>query len=323
VLSGVARGSSVIAIQVFSRFSPAQCDGAAPCARSYVSDQVAALEYVYALRMTHDIAAVNLSLGGGRYESTGTCDSANRALKAAIDNLREAGVATVIAAGNGGYAKALSSPGCISSAVSVGAVTKDDVIPWWSSSASFLKLLAPGSAIVSSVPGGDYAYMSGTSMATPHVAGAFALLHRRDPSATVDAILARLRDTGRLIGDPRNGRSFPRIALAEALEGWGTASTISLTSLDSGETVTGGQRVTVTWSRAAHVAHSDVYFSRDGGQTWKRIARTRNGYFTWRTPTVKNAAACRVKVVAYDRKGKSLAIDKSAMDFWLEPRASS
>ncbi len=320
--SGVARGSKVIAIQVFSRFTGAQCGGASPCARSYVSDQVAALEHVYALRMTHDIAAVNLSLGGGRWDSMGACDSANRALKSAIDNLREAGIATVAAAGNSGNARALSAPGCISSAVSVGAVGVGDVIPSWSSSASFLKLLAPGSMIVSAVPGGSYAYMSGTSMATPHVAGAFALLHRRDPSATVDAVLARLRESGRLIGDPRNGKSFPRLAIAAALEGWGTESTISLTSLDAGESVTGGARVTLTWDRAPRVARTDVYLSKDGGMTWRRIGRVKTGAFVWKSPKVKTAVTtCRLKVVAYDAKGKSLAVDKSATDFRLEPRA--
>lgn len=323
LLNGVARGSKLIAIQVFSRFTGATCGGGvSPCARSYVSDQIAALEHVYALRATHDIAAVNLSLGGGRYDSVGACDSANSALRSAIDNLREAGIATVAAAGNSGYAKQLSAPGCISSAVSVGAVTKGDVIPWWSNAAPFLKLVAPGSAIVSAVPGGWYAYMSGTSMATPHVAGAFALLHQRDRSATVDAILARLRETGRLIGDPRNGRSFPRVSIVAALEGWGTESTISLTSLDSGERVTGGERVTVTWDRAPRVARTDLYLSQNGGLTWKRIGRVRGGSFAWRPPRVASAlASCRVKVVAYDAKGRSLAVDKSATDFEIGPRS--
>ncbi len=320
--SGVARGAQLIAIQVFSRFTGSSCGGAPACALSYVSDQVAALEHVYELRSSFDIAAVNLSLGGGRYDSAASCDSANSALKAAIDNLRGAGVATVIAAGNSGYANSLSAPGCISSAVSVGATTKGDTIPSYSNAAPFLKLLAPGSSIRSSIPNGMYATMGGTSMATPHVAGAFALLHQRSPSATVDAILERLRATGRSIADMRNGRSFPRIALAAALDGWGAAPTISLTALDAGGSVIGGDRVTVTWTKSAEVARAALYFSRDSGRTWRRIApRVAGGEFVWRAPKVKHAiATCRVKVVAVNAQGMAVAVDASALDFSLEPR---
>jgi subtilisin family serine protease len=319
--SGIARGAQLIAIQVFSRFSGPSCGGAPTCALSYVSDQVAALEHVYSLRQTYDVAAVNLSLGGGRFASAASCDAANTALKAAIDNLRAAGIATVVAAGNSGYTDALSAPGCISSAVSVGATTKADAIPSYSNSAAFLKLLAPGSSIVSAVPHGLYAYMSGTSMATPHVAGAFALMHQRDPSASVDAILARLRATGRSLADARNGRVFSRIALADALAGWG-APAIALTALDAGGSVVGGDRVTLTWTASAVVARTLVYFSRDGGATWHRVGRpVTGGQLVWQSPRVrKPVASCRVRVVAVDAHGRPLAADASARDFSLLPR---
>jgi subtilisin len=322
--SGIARGASLLAIQVFSRFGGDSCGGAPSCALSYVSDQIAALEYVYDVRQTFNLAAVNLSLGGGRYSSSASCDSANAGLKAAIDNLRAAGIATVIAAGNSGDDSALSAPGCISSAVSVGATTKADAVASYSNSAAFLKLLAPGSGIVSSIPKGSFAQMSGTSMATPHVAGAFALLHQRDASASVESILERLRTTGTPIADPRNGRVVPRIAIQAALSGWGTPL-IALTSLDQGGSVTSGQRVTVSWSKAAAVTRSVVYLSRDGGATWKRISRPMRGdTFLWKVPTVRNAVAgCRVKVVAVNRKGQPLASDASALAFSLEPKPAS
>ncbi len=61
-LAGVARGASILSIQVFSRFTGNPCAGGEnPCALSYVSDQLAALEHVYDLHTVYHIAAVNMS----------------------------------------------------------------------------------------------------------------------------------------------------------------------------------------------------------------------------------------------------------------------
>lgn len=206
--SGVARDANIMAIQVFSRFSSAaQCGSTGPCVMSYTSDQLSALNHVYSQRGNFNIAAVNMSLGGGQFSAV--CD--NDPLKSAIDLLRSAGIATVVAAGNEGYTQALAGPACISSAISVGATTKSDNVSSFSNSASFLDLLAPGSAINSSVPGGSYSSFSGTSMAAPHVAGAIAVLKGINTSASVDQIEVALKQTGQSITDSRNGLSLPRI----------------------------------------------------------------------------------------------------------------
>ena len=217
--SGVAKEASLIAVQVFSRFevSSGYCSGSNPCALSYNSDQIKGLERVYALRSTYSIAAVNMSLGGGRYYSQATCDSATASTKAAIDNLRSVNIATVIASGNSYYSDSMGSPGCISTAVSVGATTKADVVASYSNGVSFLNLLAPGSAINSSIPGNAYASWNGTSMATPHVAGAWAVLKGGKPTATVTEVLNALYSTGVDIVDSRNGLHFRRINVNSAL----------------------------------------------------------------------------------------------------------
>src|SRR4029077_8341052 len=75
----------------------------------------------------------------------------------------------------------------------------------FSNSVSFLSLLAPGSAITSSMPGGGFGTASGTSMATPHVTGTWALLKSAKPTATVSELLADLQNGGLPITDPRNG----------------------------------------------------------------------------------------------------------------------
>jgi len=217
-IAGVARGAGVFAIQVFTRvIDPAQCGGAAPCIGAFSSDVIAGLEHVYAVALggTRDIAAVNMSLGGSLF--TSPCD--NEPYKPIIDNLRAIGVATVVAAGNTGIPFAISSPACISSAVSVGSTDADDAVSAFSNAASFLSLLAPGESITSSITGGTYSSASGTSMATPHVAGAFAVLHQAAPGASVAQILGRLRSTGLPIRDGRllGGSTVPRIRLLRAL----------------------------------------------------------------------------------------------------------
>jgi hypothetical protein len=213
---GVGRGASIMAVQVFSQVNSfILCGGAAPCLGAFTSDILAALERVYELRTTHNFAAVNMSLGGGLFSST--CD--DEPYKPFIDNLRAAGIATVVASGNDGATNQISAPACISSAVSVGATTKDDRVADYSNVAPFLSLFAPGDEIISSYPGENFAVASGTSMAAPHVAGAWAILKQAAPTASVDEILQALTGTGLPITDPRagTGTTRPRIQVDLAL----------------------------------------------------------------------------------------------------------
>ena len=235
---GVAPSANLIAVQVFSRFDSSNCNpGDTYCALSYTSDQIKGLERVYALRSTYNIASVNMSLGGGYYSSQSACDLDNAAQKFAIDNLRSVGIATVIASGNDGYSSGMGSPGCISSAISVGSTTSnapgysDDQVSYFSNSVNFLDLLAPGQTINSSVPGGGYDAWNGTSMATPHVAGVFALMHQRFPGEGVDSLEARLKSTGTPILDTRNGVVTPRVNLNNALIIPSTATQADITQI--------------------------------------------------------------------------------------------
>ena len=220
---GIAKGAQVMPIQVFAKVTDAQsCGGTAPCLGGFDSDIIAGLEYVYntALAGTYNIVSANMSLGEGDFEAP--CDDSP--FKPMIDNLRAVNIATVAAAGNDGLPYALSAPACVSSAVSVGASTKGNEVAWFSNVAPFLSVFAPGESIRSSVPGGGYESLDGTSMASPHVAGAWGLLRQAVPDASVDTVLSSLVSTGLPITDDRYGDLFgpgstiPLVRLKNALD---------------------------------------------------------------------------------------------------------
>lgn len=228
--SGVAPGSQLISVQVFSAgLDSSLCfPDPAPCILAWESDVIRGLNYVYGLRNTFSIAAVNMSLGGA--PSTSNCS--NEPEMPLITQLRNARIPTVAASGNDGTKYSLSAPACVPGAVSVGATSDtSDTVMSYSNSASSLSLLAPGSTIISSVPPGTSGAFAcpapfaagtclgveGTSMATPHVAGAFALLHQKQPAASVSDNLALLRSTGLPVVDSANGVSTPRIKVDAAV----------------------------------------------------------------------------------------------------------
>ncbi len=268
--SGVAPGVSIIAIQVFSRFETSdECGNTYPCAMAFDSDIILGLERVYDLRGTYNISSVNLSLGSGDYSNY--CDSEPE--KPSIDNLKSVNIATIIASGNNGDKGGISAPACISSAVSVGA-TDDitDMVTAFSNSASFLSLLAPGEWITSSIPGGGYGTWAGTSMAAPHVTGAWALLRQARPSANVDQVLTALGTTGLGIMDT-NSITKPRIRVDQALLAL-SGCTYSINPVVSDILPSSGGIGTITVATQSGCAWS---VSIDSAPTWMTITSGSSG----------------------------------------------
>jgi subtilisin family serine protease len=230
---GVAKDADIVAVQIFSPFNASECgnDSNEPCVMTWDSDQLAALDYILTLRGTYPIAAINMSIGGDQYSDQASCDADNDNpfLKDAIDKLRNAGIATVSVSGNDSSCDSIEAPGCISSAVAVGAVDDNDREAFFNDwQYSMLDLLAPGVQIVSAVPDSPSSckYLSGTSMAAPQVTGAWAILKQKDPSASVSDILHALESTGLPVrNSPCSGISGildtndykPRIDVASAL----------------------------------------------------------------------------------------------------------
>ncbi|HRY18212.1 MAG TPA: S8 family serine peptidase [Candidatus Competibacteraceae bacterium] len=212
IVLGVAPGARIAALDVFRN------DGFA-----YSSDIIEAINWVIANRDIYNIVAINLSLGGNRYDVPCPSD----VFATPIANARVAGILTTIASGNEGDKNAIDSPACVPAAISVGAVydasqgdiswsnctdrnIQADQVACFSNSADFLTLLAPGALITAAG-----ATMGGTSQATPHVAGAIAVLRAAYPSESLDAIIARLSNNGVLVTDT-NGVVKPRIDLLSA-----------------------------------------------------------------------------------------------------------
>ena len=139
---------------------------------------------------------ISASWGGGGY---------SQALYDAIKSARDAGVLFVAAAGNSGLNTDLfpSYPSSydLDNVISVGALAKNDVLASFSNyGESSVDIAAPGVAILSTVPGGSYDSYSGTSMATPHVAGVAALVKSNNSNLSYLELKARIFDANTIAG---------------------------------------------------------------------------------------------------------------------------
>jgi len=185
IFRGVAPDSSLMAAKVLDS------DGF-----GFESDVASGIDWCVA----NGADVINLSLGGD--PSLGTCDSDLGAM--AVNDAVAAGVIVAVASGNDGYINAISSPACASGAIAVGAIDDFDGRTPFSNEGPQLDVVAPGDPVTSlraPINGGGFATFSGTSMATPHVAGLAALILDANPALTQTQVRSAIENNALDLGD--------------------------------------------------------------------------------------------------------------------------
>ena len=259
---GAATGSTILSLQVLD----ANGGGS-------MSDVMAALDWLLEYGSYFDIRVVNLSLGKGISESN-TTDP----LVLAVEALWDAGMVVVVAAGNDGNAGSMTitSPGNSRKVITVGSLTDngtgtdytDDYVSSFSSTGPTVgdlvlkpDLVAPGNRIVAAVAQGTtlanllpgrvvnctanqcgsiYLEMSGTSMATPLVSAAVALMLEKNPTLSPATVKARLMRSARKISADASSAGAGLLDVDAALGETGTITGDALSPLMIPDAATNG-----------------------------------------------------------------------------------
>jgi subtilisin len=178
----------------------------------------------------------------------------SQALHDAVDDAAANGVLIVAAAGNSGVASGIGDtmgyPGKYDSVLSVAAVNKYHHRASWSSTGSNLGVSAPGVNIRSTIPGAGYATYSGTSMATPHVAGVAALVYSAHPDWTNQQVRQQIVSTATPLGNAWfYGAGLVNATAAVNFSAQATAGTVGMGEAILEDGYTGEDGMPFSWER--------------------------------------------------------------------------
>lgn len=207
-VKGVAPDANIIAVKV--------CNSSGGCPGIY---DLTGMEWCINNSERYNISVLSMSFGGGY--RTSYCDTANwytQLMSDMTERAKEKNISVVIATGNSAYTTGIGEPACIENATKVGNTEKDDdFYSTGNRGANFPDIImAPGTSIYSTVTGGSHAYYTGTSMATPHVSGAIALMnqvYKNNYNIFADPLFLRqrLNDTGVRLYDSGSGITYSRV----------------------------------------------------------------------------------------------------------------
>jgi hypothetical protein len=270
---GIAKKATVHAVRVLN------CQGSGTNA-----DVIEGMDWVAANHQKPAVA--NMSLGGG----------ASQATDDAVQRMFAAGVTVAVAAGNDNASACNYSPARAPNAITVGSTTNTDARSSFSNYGTCLDIYAPGSNITSAGYSSDTgtATMSGTSMASPHVAGVAALYLGANPSATPQQVRDALVNNGtpNKVTDAKTGS--PNVLLYSTFIGGGTpnpgdttAPSTSITAPTGGSTVS-GSAVTVSADATDNVGVSKVDFY--AGATLIGTDTTAPYSVSWNTTSLANGS---------------------------------
>lgn len=209
-IRGIAPGAKAIGVKVLNS------QGA-----GYEDDLKLGMQWCINNSATYNISVISLSLGTSTLY-TNACDYVDDDLNitSTINQAVNAGIAVIAATGNSGSSTAIASPACITNSTAIGATDKNDNILFNRNTRT--DLLAPGSSINSTTLAGGYSSLSGTSMSTPMVSGAFALIGQfyklqNNSVAGVLLIENSLKNTGKIINDTATSNLYKRINVFSAI----------------------------------------------------------------------------------------------------------
>ncbi|MBI4894430.1 MAG: S8 family serine peptidase [Candidatus Aenigmarchaeota archaeon] len=308
---GVAPNSSIIAIKSLAPGNPPS---------GTLSDIVAGIDWCVSNATSLNISVISMSLGdGGTY--AGYCDGTYPSMTAAINSAISSNITVVVASGNDGSTSGMSNPACVTNATSIGSTTDSDVFSSFSNRNSILDLAAPGSTINSTRIQGGYVEFSGTSMATPHAAGMFAILYQKykllyNAKPAVGLLESISKSSGVMIYDSGVGMSFPRIDVLNTSQQ--IRSTYS-SHVSGNSTIERGSQVNFSamWSSNVNLGFAVLSTNETGAF----LNKTENygspqtlfamnwSNFTWSNSSVPNGTVVLWRIYANDSAGNQNATD--------------
>ena len=271
-VAGVAPGIKLITINVFSG-TPATAT---------TSNVIKGIRYA----VSSGARVINLSLGGYGYDGV---------LEGEINAAVQSNVVVVAAAGNGNTSS-YSSPSDYNSVISVIATDQSNQKASFSDYGPYKDISAPGVSIYSTVTGGSYNHMQGTSMSSPVVAGVAALILSVNPALTVSEVKHILYNTATDVNTPGwdaltgHGVVNAKAAVFAALK-----PSLSVSFADTGA-------VGLVFSQITHAAGYEIFRAPSGSGDFAHIA-TVSGVLSWTDSGLASGTGYSYKIRAYYTEG--------------------